>query len=34
MLIWALFGNVTGQELSEVWSSRSFTAMKQETATL
>jgi putative transposase len=34
MLIWALFGNVTGQELSEVWSSRSFTAMKQETAAL
>lgn len=31
MLNWALFGNVTGQELAEVWSGRSFAAMKQET---
>jgi putative transposase len=31
MLNWALTGNVTGQELSEVWSGRSFATMKQET---
>lgn len=31
MLNWALFGNATGQELSEVWSGRSFATMKQET---
>ncbi len=31
MLNWALMGNATGQELSEVWSGRSFATMKQET---
>lgn len=31
MLNWALLGNATGQELSEVWSGRSFATMKQET---
>lgn len=31
MLNWALTGNVTGQELSEVWSGGSFAARKQET---
>jgi putative transposase len=31
ILNWALFGNATGQELAEVWSGRSFAAVKQET---
>ncbi|MFI4937286.1 MAG: RNA-guided endonuclease InsQ/TnpB family protein [Candidatus Berkiellales bacterium] len=31
ILNWALYGNATGQELSEVWSGRSFATMKQET---
>jgi putative transposase len=30
-LNWALFGSPTGQELSEVWSSGSLAALKQET---
>ena len=31
MLNWALFGQPTGQELSEVWSGGSLTALKHET---